>query len=132
MNKKDKKIVLVDDDEIHNFLTENFLKDLLPESVIEPFQNPIEALEHLEATTSEKKENCPDVIFLDINMPEINGWQFLEEYIKMKIDQICNSRIFILSSSVDPDDINRSKTFPVVANFISKPLTKDKVLNLLH
>ena len=129
---KENKIVLIDDDEIHNFITENFLTDHYPTSEVVSFQSPELALSELKSATEHPETDCPDVIFLDINMPEMNGWQFLEKFISYNIDKICGSRIYILSSSLDPADISRSKQFPVVTNFISKPLTADKVEAILN
>ncbi|MFN5325303.1 MAG: response regulator [Bacteroidota bacterium] len=129
---KENRILLVDDDDIHNFITENFITDHYPSTDVVSFNNPEIALEHLKESTSHKDPECPDVIFLDINMPEMNGWQFLENFIKLNIDKICGSKIYILSSSMDPADITRSKQFDIVANFISKPLTAEKVEAILH
>ncbi len=129
---KENKIVLIDDDEIHNFITENFICDHYPQTEVVSYQNPEKALDELHSATEHPEADCPDVIFLDINMPEMNGWQFLEKFISYKIDKICGSKIYILSSSLDPADISRSKQFPIVTNFISKPLTADKVDAILN
>lgn len=129
---KENKIVLIDDDEIHNFITENFISDHYPKTEVVSYQNPEKALDELHSATEHPEADCPDVIFLDINMPEMNGWQFLEKFISYNIDKICGSKIYILSSSLDPADISRSKQFPIVTNFISKPLTAEKVDAILN
>ncbi|MEY3342885.1 MAG: hypothetical protein RL090_569 [Bacteroidota bacterium] len=129
---KENKILLVDDDDIHNFITENFIADHYPTTDVVAFNNPEVALDHLIHAKEQPEIDCPDVILLDINMPEMNGWQFLERFIKNNIDKICGSKIHILSSSMDPADISRSKEYSIVTSFISKPLTADKFEAILH
>jgi CheY-like chemotaxis protein len=67
-------------------------------------------------------ENLPDIIFLDINMPVMDGWHFLEEYIKLKprIGKVIT--IYMISTSVDPEDIERAKKIREVSDYIVKPV----------
>ncbi len=123
--------MLVDDDTIHNFITEHFLKDNYPPVQVVSFINPEEALSHLSETATNRELRFPDVIFLDINMPLMNGWEFLEEYLNKNLQHISSTKIYILSSSLDPNDISKAQRYPIVSGFISKPLTPEKVNDIL-
>ncbi len=81
------------------------------------------AIDYLKSINPADEE--PEIIFLDINMPVMNGWDFLEEYDTIKNNYLKSPRIFILSSTVDPEDYKKAKSFSTVEDFISKPLTKD-------
>ena len=121
------KILLIDDDKINNFLNRSIIeKHCGHECIISEFVNPEEAYDFLKDCVLLNHENCPDVIFLDINMPEMSGFELLEKLNEDNI-RLPNTRIFILSSSLDPNDIERSKGFETVTDFISKPLDKSKI-----
>jgi CheY-like chemotaxis protein len=66
---------------------------------------------------------APGLVLLDINMPVMNGWEFLQEYVPRYSEKLSNTRIVILSSTIDPEDFALAKQFPVVVQFISKPLS---------
>jgi CheY-like chemotaxis protein len=82
------------------------------------------ALEYLEGNRNEP-EALPDVILLDLNMPVVDGWLFLERYEIFKKDLSKDIKIYIVSSSVDDKDISRSQSYASVKGFISKPLSPD-------
>ena len=73
----------------------------------------------------------PDLIFLDINMPGMNGWEFLEEY--NKLDKEIQSRVMVimLTTSDNPDDSMRAKTWGFVSDYITKPLTKERLKDII-
>ena len=88
-----------------------------------------EALDNLSAING-SDENLPDVILLDLNMPVMDGWQFLEEFIKIpKKKQII---IYIVTSSVDPEDLNKVKSYDSVKNYIVKPLSTERFKEILN
>jgi CheY-like chemotaxis protein len=128
MNKESKCIMLVDDDSDDNFFHEREIKKSNLENTIITKNSGREALEYLKLS----KDKCPhpDLIFLDINMPRMNGWEFLEEY--NKLDKELQSRIIIimLTTSRNPDDLARAKTWGFVSDYITKPLTKETMKDI--
>ncbi len=122
MDKIIRHFLLVDDDAINNILTKMILKKSFGEVHINAFTVPEDGLEFMK---SQPIHNPPITLFLDINMPTISGWEYLEAFelfdptIKGQYD------IYILSSSVDPKDINRAKENPLVKDFIEKPISNE-------
>ena len=109
--------LLIDDNYIDNFVTRKLLESSKFAENIVVLQSPAEAIAALRDGTV-----TPDVIFLDIRMPLMNGFEFLEEYDKINIDKT-GIKIFLLSSSFDPTDIKRSLANKYITQFIHKPLT---------
>ncbi len=121
--KHPKSIYLVDDDLIQNMVNSKMIEDDNPDHKIRAFTDPLEALESI-------KENLNhiDLLFLDLNMPEMNGWDFLKELDKFKI----NFDIQILTSSLDKKDFIRAGFHLHVKGVIHKPLKKDILISLLN
>jgi CheY-like chemotaxis protein len=106
-----KKVLLLDDDPINNYVNQKFIEKTLPGTDVTEFLEASHALKYL-------KENTPDLIFLDIDLPHINGWQFLHQYKEFPN----KSKVIILTSSIDPTDKERALGFDCVDGFIVKPL----------
>ena len=119
--------MLVDDDEINNFITLKLIKKAFPDSVLSTFLNGRLAINKLKEILDHQPDNIPDYILLDINMPVMNGWEFLEEYKALDFDPDKRITIYILSSSVFSNDIDKAKSYQSVANFISKPLNLESI-----
>ncbi|HMG15131.1 MAG TPA: response regulator [Saprospiraceae bacterium] len=126
-----KKIFLIDDDKIFNFINSKIISKTFSSINVVAFDNPQIALIELIRITEVNIDDFPDVIFLDINMPEMDGWEFLEELNKFEANIFIKSKIIMLTSSIDPNDIQKSKTYKMVNGFISKPLSAEKLLQCL-
>lgn len=114
-------VFLVDDDPINNLINRRLLGKTGISSRIEEFQGGQDALEKI----NELHPGVSLLIFLDINMPVLNGWEFLNRYLKTYPDR--NDKIVILSSSIDFQDRQKADEYPIVSGFLEKPLTTDKI-----
>lgn len=131
MKKKLNCILLIDDDRATNFLHEMVLSEMSVADEIIAVESGMEALKYLTSIEGGKYPQ-PDLIFLDINMPVMNGWEFLEEY--EKLDKSAKARfvLMMLTTSLNPDDHETAKTLPLVSGFLSKPLTPKMVQDVLE
>ncbi|HCO84367.1 MAG TPA: response regulator [Arenibacter sp.] len=120
-------ICIIDDDPIFVFGSKILLRNNSFASDYLVCQNGKEALDVI-TPLIESEESLPEVIFLDLNMPIMDGWEFLDEFGKLSEEN--NIRIYILSSSVDSRDIERAKNYGMVNGFIAKPLTDAKIKEL--
>ncbi|HOZ87657.1 MAG TPA: response regulator, partial [Bacteroidia bacterium] len=116
MTHKLKCIMLIDDDEDDNFFHKREIADNHLADMVIVQDSAIKALEYLKAKT----DPCSDLIFLDINMPRMNGWEFLTEYNKLDKEMQSKAIIIMLSTSENPSDIARAKSWDFVADYITK------------
>ncbi|MCA1745177.1 MAG: response regulator [Bacteroidales bacterium] len=123
-------LYVVDDDNTFQFLAGEVIKSTNAVNKIKYFSNGAEAISYLESVIAEPA-NLPEVIFLDLFMPVMDGWGFLQEYTRLKPSLSKKITIYILSSSIDPNDVERAKSITDVSDYIIKPITKDKFLNAL-
>ncbi|WP_114782662.1 response regulator [Botryobacter ruber] len=128
------KIVLIDDDEITLMICELVIKAEKFASEVLMFKNGREGIDYFEKLEIELKEGHPDkvpeLVLLDLNMPVMNGWEFLEHFSNRCAASFPEVKICILSSSVDPLDITTSTIYHNVIGFINKPLTIERVNEL--
>lgn len=124
MPRKINCILLVDDDPDDNFLHKLIIEESGLCDCVCIAENGLQALELLKNTESD----CylrPEVILLDINMPGMNGFEFLEEYEKLPPEQKARVVLMMLTTSLNPDDERRAREFGDVSGYRSKPLTRD-------
>jgi len=98
---------------------------------IAAFLNGKDAINFLKDPNTTLNSQLPDIIFLDINMPVMNGWEFLEEFQSFSASLSHPIKIYLVSSSVDESDINKSKKYPAITDYVIKPLNRDKYRQLL-
>ena len=126
MVKKLPIIGIIDDDTIYHFILTSIInKYKLAESIIS-FLDGEKAIQYL---TDNKTNNIkiPDVFFLDVNMPIMDGWMFIEQYARIKPDITKKILVFMLSSSMNPIDIERAGKISEISNYIIKPLNLEEV-----
>lgn len=128
--RKIELLALVDDDDTFVFITKKIIEKTNHVKEIKVFGNGLEALDYLkENLNSEYK--LPDIIFLDLSMPIMDGWQFLDEFTTLETQKTNKIIIYICSSSISPHDIMKAKKMSSVSDFIIKPVTKDKFTEII-
>lgn len=129
-----RKVLCIDDDPIALLLSKLVLTKANFASEIVPLHNGEEASNYL--ALNETKNNYDSnqnlIVFLDLNMPIMDGWEFLEKFQSQYYVNYPNIKIILLTSSVDPSDKERANQFPTVLEFISKPLSKEVLSRLVE
>ncbi|MDP5105379.1 response regulator [uncultured Polaribacter sp.] len=127
---QNQSICIVDDDEVYKFFVKKILKiKNLAEDVL-TFPDGEVAYNFIEQN-KENIEKLPDIIFLDINMPIMDGFQFMDEYTKLKTQILKKITIYMITSSIDPVDLERSKKYTEITDFISKPITAEVLQRII-
>jgi len=128
-----KNIFLIDDDEASNFLSKRVIAEMKISDKTQTFLNGQDALEFMLKSCKndyENNYNCPELILLDINMPVMDGFQFLHELENNDMLPKEKMKIFILTSSEKSSDLEKAKHFNI-DGYISKPITKKKLESIL-
>ena len=130
MSKTKLKVLLVDDDTIYQYIASKTLDATGLTQKIITCSNGEEAYRFLEKNMNNPQE-LPDVILLDVNMPVMNGWDFLHAFKNLHAPSLKDIPIFLVTSSVNDADINYAHQFSNVQDYIVKPLVKEKLSTIL-
>ena len=122
-------IFCIDDDPITLMLCKKVITKSSFANEIITAQNGEEALQFFNtikySNANSALQKNPQLIFLDLNMPVMGGWEFLDLFIKDDYSDFNKTtKVIILSSTIDPDDIEKAKTYPIIIDFLSKPITQ--------
>lgn len=123
--KKLTSISVVDDDEICRYLMQELIRDIECTQSLMQFKDGLDALNYL-VKHHDEPDKLPDLILLDLEMPQMDGWQFLEEFVPEHFSK--EIAIFIISSSLNFNDYHVSKTYLPVKGYLVKPVTKEQLL----
>ncbi len=118
-------LMFIDDDYATNCYHEIIAEDSNVANNMRFFQSANNALDFLQTDAQN-----PEVIFLDVNMPEVNGWEFMEKF--GGLNMVNRPKVIMLSTSVNPADKMKSEENQLISEFINKPLTEEYLKNLLH
>lgn len=116
-----KSVMLVDDNEIDNIINEKIIEANSFADSILVFQTGQEALDYLKSH-QDNEDALPEIVFLDINMPIMDGFQFLEDFENFSDTVLTKCKIIMLSSSISPKDIDRAASSRYVKKYLNKPL----------
>jgi len=122
-------LLVIDDDDINIFIIKKIVEKTGYEAQMVAKTNGQLAIDYLQELI-DGQQPFPHLILIDINMPVLNGWEFLEAYEKMNIQEDVD--MYMLSSSVYENDIEKAKTYKTVKGFISKPLSIERLIELFE
>lgn len=130
MNKTSKHYLLVDDDDIFNLLHKDIIQQFDENSKITSFNSSQKCLNYLD-TLIQQNEEFPDYFFIDIRMPEMNGLELLNEFMKLPREKFSNTKLFVVTSSLDQRDRRVAMSFPIVTDFIVKMITEETLEEII-
>lgn len=132
MKQKLDKVLLVDDSDADNFIHQRVIKkaDITHQIIVK--KSGQEALEYLSTLVDETLYPVPNLVFLDINMPGMNGWEFLEHYEKLPLNQKAEIIVCMLTTSISETDKKKAETLPQIKSYQHKPLTQESLMEVVR
>ncbi len=119
------KIMVIDDDSTFLFIFRKQVERFEEANIINESKNGAEALNYIQNAIA-KEEGIPDLIVLDLNMPIVDGWGFLDEFSRISESSEISIPVCILSSTINQSDFDKANTYHLVKSFLSKPITSDQ------
>ena len=131
--KKFNSLMLIDDNEIDNLINQKMIESIdLSENIFihSGAKSALEYLKNIEKIKDDENKFLPQIIFLDIDMPIMDGFQFIEEFCKLSDNIKNNCKIIMLTSSLNPKDMVKSQLSQFIHSYLNKPLTHENLLKL--
>lgn len=125
------KLLMIDDNPLEHLIMQTMVDDYKVFPNMDHSEEADVSIAYLENNYTDL-EKMPDVIFLDLEMPKFNGWDFIDSFAKLYPKLKKPIDIYIVSSSIDPNDKAKSERYPFVKNYFTKPLKKETLVNLYH
>lgn len=125
-----KRVWLIDDDEVFVFLTKKLIAQTEQAVILETYINGQEAIDRLREISADESA-LPDLVLLDLNMPVMDGWEFLNAFQEVEFSAPEKIHLYIVTSSISPYEVERAKQIPAVQEFIVKPMVKQKFVELI-
>ena len=124
-------VCLIDDDDIYTFGTRLIIKSTKLVDEIMIIKDGERAIDYFKEN-AENNDRLPDLVLLDVNMPIMDGWQFLEEFLEVKPLLKKKVALYMVSSSINPKDMERAKKYDLVADYLVKPMAKKQLVGLIQ
>jgi CheY-like chemotaxis protein len=135
MKRKLNCVLLIDDDEPTNFLNKMIIEETGLVEEVKVAQSALEALDYLSGKGQAGANNelpTPELIFLDINMPAMDGWEFLEKYDQLSPEQKAAIIVVMLTTSFNPEDEQKAERISYISSYRNKPLTQEILMGILE
>ncbi|MHA7865303.1 response regulator [Flagellimonas marinaquae] len=123
-------VFVIDDDDIYQFTIAVTLRSIPAVGSTRTFSDGAEALEYIVVHQNDE-DKLPDIIFLDINMPVMDGFQFMEEFVELLPSLKKSIKVYMVSSSMDPKDIKRAKRIDEISDYLIKPLNPADIKEII-
>lgn len=123
-------LLIIDDDEVFVYLTKKTIQQTNLINLINVFGNGLDAINFLKENI-DNPDSLPEIILLDLSMPIMDGWDFLEDYLLLMPTLSRKINIYIVSSSISPFDIVKAKSISAVSDYIIKPITREKLIEII-
>lgn len=127
-----KLILIVDDDYVYKLVTRRMISLCCSDAEIIFAENGREAINILQASIRDASSRLPDIILLDIEMPEMNGWEFLRTFSSLPGTAVNGIEIYVASSSIDEQDRERTRIYPAVKELLVKPFSVSKISGIIN